>query len=165
MTTPNPQPQVGAIQGNISDYVRLPKVSVHNPNWPAADDLYDSAAPTFVSVKPQVIPEGTVIYRVYGGASNSVGYFWSFTKPPKTLADWRAEDAVELSWNEGNEWEQGTVKAGGAKAWVGPAAAQPAQDTNDNPLPGWLLPGGATQINIVSTDDLDILKLGKEDWG
>lgn len=156
--------QPGAVPGDLSTYPSLPHQAISHPNWPASADLAAGDAVNFVSVEGVILPAGTEIYRVFGAPSHPRGYYWLLTPPPETQSQWRGGYAVEWTWDSGTTYEKGVVKAGGARVWKGPASAKPALDIFGKPAPGYVLPGGLIQLNVVSLAPLDITPVGPTPW-
>lgn len=105
-------------------------------------EIDESAVNTFASTpKPEILPEGTKIYRVVGDGTNPSGSFWS-RNLPDTEAGWRSDAAVKGEWNGDGGFVEYTVPKGGIPAWTGEAAPQPAG------APGYILEGGGDQVWI-----------------
>ena len=140
---PSKTPMPGAVTG----VTRLPFDDIVQ----SGKTLSASDAINFTNVTLASIPSGTTLYRVYGGPAGMNGSYWSLAAPTpgETEADWRGQTAVELSWNSGISVAK-LVTINEMSAWVGGVAPQPAEDTNCNYLPGYLLPGGGQQYKRLS---------------
>lgn len=140
--TINPQP--GAVRGTV----HLPYADIKDELFPT---LHDKDAINFYNAKPVHFPEGTKLYRVYGGGAHSVGSYWSPTKlsNDETEAEWRSSEAVALSWNSGIKQCVMTVFENGMDGWQGEVASQPAQDDHGHYLSGYVLKGEGEQVKIM----------------
>jgi hypothetical protein len=104
--------------------------------------ISQSEVNTFTKIPtPEILPEGTKLYRIVGDGSNASGSFWT-RELPATEAEWRSKAAVQGQWNGDGGYVEYTVPAGGIPAWTGKAAPQPAA------LPGYILKGGGDQVVI-----------------
>ena len=159
-------PQPGAVTGDYAPN-GLPKQDVKNPNDPSWPILPCSQAPNFVNAKPMLVIFGTdkskpaaggllslLPFRVWGDPAWDIGRYWTFGVPPSE-ADFYGKCAVEFDWN-GAGFICELNNPGPAltiKAWSGLVASQPALglDASGRPaglIPGYHLPGGATQVYI-----------------
>jgi hypothetical protein len=129
----------------------------------AANNRAAGAFSTFHSATPDVMPPGTVIYRVLDPKSFDNSICW-MTKAEfdklRSKDDWRRRFAVWMNWNANGEFVTYTVPPGkGLPVWRGTTASQVLKDknglevtadVNGNKL--WL-EGGAEQL-VVNPADL-----------
>ena len=109
--------------------------------WPL---LPDEKAQTFgADPVPQDLAPGTKLYRVIDRNDGAKGSFWNTSPPPATEAEWRNSSAVRDDWNGDGGYVTYTVPESGLNAWVGPIAPQRLEEA---PVPGFVLPGGDTQV-------------------
>jgi hypothetical protein len=127
----------GAIPGPVSPAINpMPEIPEGFPKISQTD------VNTFANTpEPQVLPEGTKLYRVVGDGNNPAGSSWT-RELPATESDWRSAEAVKGEWNGDGGYVEYTVPKGGLPAWTGEAAPQPAA------LPGYILKGGGDQVWI-----------------
>jgi hypothetical protein len=154
------------------------------PKVPATHfDISDKAKPplkkafnTFHDIKPDILPEGTVLYRVLDPKSNDNSICW-MTKAEFDLLHnkdmWRERFAVWKHWNSNGEYLTYTVPSGGMPVWRGTTASQRLEGEGGKILnanaagDGYWLKGGHEQI-VVNPALLDPLKASKRDftgWG
>lgn len=113
--------------------------------WP---DLDAKNAVNFtLGAAPYVLPKGQSLYRVYGGTASMKGAYWSPAPPAagSTEGDWRGSNAIEYSWNAGENVASYTAQDD-IHLWKGGVESQPAQDMDGAILPDYWLVGGATQF-------------------
>jgi hypothetical protein len=149
MSDPSATPQPGA-EKNPMLALGLPARDVTADNWIT---LPLREAPNFTRAKPHLLKPGDTLYRVYGGGASMSGGYWSPHPPAAdcTEAQWRKENAIELSWNAGTDVAKFTVEDGQPlQVWTGGVESQPAQDLNGNPLPDYWLVGEGTQFWVKS---------------
>lgn len=144
MTSPNLVPQPGAKKNPMLS-LGMPLRDVTEASWP---DLEGKNAVNFISIAHAfVFPKGETLYRVYGGAANMKGAYWS-PEPPapgSTEGDWRGSNAIEYNWNAGENVASYTAQ-NDIKLWKGGVESQPAQSMDGNILPDYWLVGGGTQF-------------------
>ncbi|MEY2890762.1 MAG: hypothetical protein RJA98_670 [Pseudomonadota bacterium] len=131
----------------------------------------------FHSARADVLPPGTVLYRVLAPNSADNGVYW-MTKAEfsqlRSKGGWRERFAVWRNWNINGEFATYTVPPGpGLPVWRGATASQPMKDGSGNVVKanasgdGFWLQGGAEQI-VVNPADLQRAQLGKRQftgWG
>jgi hypothetical protein len=136
-----------------------------------------NAHKTFNSVRPDVLPPGTVIYRVVAPNSLDNNICW-MTKAEfdklRSKPDWRDRFAVWRHWNSNGEFLTYTVPPGeGIKVWRGSTASQVLKDKNERVIAandqgdGYWLQGGAEQL-VVHPQHLQREHLGQRQftgWG
>jgi hypothetical protein len=139
------QPQPGAVQGVLVPN-GLPNQDICYPGWPT---LPGSQAVNFSSAEPITISKGSTITRTYGPPTQEAGAYWlpPGSDPPETEAAFYGQEAVELSWNNGQFQATWQVPQD-IRTWSGPTSRQPADDMGGNLLPGYYLPGGGPQVYI-----------------
>jgi hypothetical protein len=122
-----------------------------------------SAFESFHDAVPDVLPPGTVIYRVLAPNSYDNSICW-MTKAEfgklRSKADWRRRFAVWMNWNANGEYATYTVPAGkGLSVWRGPTASQVLKDKNGAEVMAdakgnkFWIEGGAEQL-VVNPADL-----------
>jgi hypothetical protein len=166
-----------AKKGEFSALKNAPKVP------PGHFDISKKAKPplrnafnTFHDIRPDHLPEGTVIYRVLDPKSNDNSICW-MTKAEFDLLHnkdmWRERFAVWKNWNSNGEYLTYTVPKGGMPVWRGTTASQPFKDANENIVKAssdgeaYWLKGGHEQI-VVNPALLDPKMASKRDftgWG
>jgi hypothetical protein len=128
-----------------------------------ADKPLTDAFKTFHDIKDDVLPPGTVIYRVLDPASNDNSICW-MTKAEfdqlTSKADWRRRFAVWMNWNANGEYLTYTVPPGkGLPVWRGTTASQELKDRHGRAVMAdpkgnnFWLEGGAEQL-VVNPADL-----------
>lgn len=131
----------------------------------------------FHTVRPDVLPPGTVLYRVLDPKSNDNSQYW-MTKPEfdqlLSKPEWRQKFAVWRHWNHNGEFVTYTVPPGkGLPVWRGTTASQELKDRDGVPVKAdehgnlYWLDGGAEQI-VVNPADLQRGHLGPRQftgWG
>lgn len=129
----------------------------------AAPKPLNSAFDTFHNIQPDIIPPGTVIYRVLDPGSLDNSTHWMTEAEFRKLLskdDWRRRFAVWENWNYNGEYVTYTVPPGGLPVWRGKAASQQLKTADGVPVranakgEGFFLEGGAEQI-LVNPADLD----------
>lgn len=123
----------------------MPFRDVTAQGWP---DLEAKNAVNFtLGAAPFVLLKGDTLYRVYGGAANIKGAYWSPSPPApgSTEGDWRGSNAIEYSWNSGANVASYTAE-NDIPLWKGGVESQPAQSMDSVPLPDYWLVGGGTQF-------------------
>lgn len=147
VNSPTLTPQPGA-QKNPMLGLGLPPRDVAAANWRT---LPAREAVNFTHAKPHLLNAGESLYRVYGGAAGISGGYWSLNPPASdsTEAQWRRENAVELSWNTGTSVAKFTATAP-LQIWTGGVESQPAQDNEGKTLPDYWLVGEGTQFWVMS---------------
>ena len=136
-----------------------------------------SAFKTFHTARPDVLPPGTVLYRVLDPKSNDNSICWMTKAEFDKLHNknqWRDRFAVWRHWNHNGEYATYTVPPGeGLKVWRGATASQAMKDKAGNMVKaneqgdGFWLQGGAEQI-VVNPADLQRAQLGQRQftgWG
>lgn len=148
-------------------------------------DIGDMAAPplraayeTFHgAVKPDILPPGTVLYRVLGPKNFDNAVYWMCKAEFEKLhskPEWREHFAVWKNWNANGEYLTYTVPPGhGMPVWRGKAASQQFKDRAGNAVPAddkgntFWLEGGHEQI-AVNPKLLDPKHAGQREftgWG
>lgn len=105
-----------------------------------------------------ILPPGTVLYRVLGPKNYDNAVYW-MTKAEfdklRSKAEWREHFAVWKNWNANGEYLTYTVPPGqGMPVWRGQAASQQLKDRAGNPVPAddksntFWLDGGYEQIAV-----------------
>ena len=136
-----------------------------------------SAFKTFHTARPDVLPPGTVLYRVLDPNSYDNSICWMTKAEFDKLHNknqWRDRFAVWRHWNHNGEYATYTVPPGeGLKVWRGATASQAMKDKAGNMVKaneqgdGFWLQGGAEQI-VVNPADLQRAQLGQRQftgWG
>ncbi len=117
------------------------------------------------AIKPDVLPPGTVLYRVLDPNSVDNSICWMTEKEFKALKnklDWRERFAVWKNWNANGEYLTYTVPRGklpgmdkeGLPVWRGTTASQQLKDNSGNVVKadaagnGYWLKGGHEQIVV-----------------
>jgi hypothetical protein len=132
---------------------------------------------TFHTVRPDVLPPGTVLYRVLDPKSNDNSLCW-MTRAEfdqlRSKPEWRRRFAVWRHWNHNGEFVTYTVPPGeGLRVWRGTTASQRLNDQQGRPVLAndqgdlYWLDGGAEQI-VVNPADLKREHLGPRQftgWG
>ncbi len=144
----------------ILAYEALDVAPAARTGWPDVKDFH-----TFHTMRAQVIPPGTTLYRVIDPTSRDNSICWmresEFNKL-KSKSDWRRKFAVWAHWNANGEYVTYTVPEGrGLHVWEGVTASQKLKDTS------YVLEGGATQI-VINPSDLTPSKMSKRkktEWG
>ncbi|WP_062196850.1 hypothetical protein, partial [Caldimonas taiwanensis] len=123
-----------------------------------APGLLREAFQTFHTVRPDVLPPGTVLYRVLDPKSNDNSLCWMTREEfAKLLSkpEWRQRFAVWRHWNHNGEFVTYTVPPGeGLRVWRGTTASQELKDRNGTPVKAddqgnlFWLDGGAEQIVV-----------------
>lgn len=118
---------------------------------------------TFHQTRADILPPGTVLYRVVDPGSNENSICWMTQAEFDLLqskSDWRRRLAVWMHWNANGEYVTYTVPPGnGLPVWRGPTASQVLKDEHGVPIKAddrgnlFLLEGGAEQI-VVNPADL-----------
>lgn len=144
MTLNNSTPQPGALKNPMLS-LGMTLRDVTAPGWPDHDAK--NAVNFTLGAKPFVVPKGESLYRVYGGAASMKGAYWSPAPPAagSTEGDWRGSNAIEYSWNAGENVASYTAQDD-IHLWTGGVESQPAQDMDGAILPDFWLVGGATQF-------------------
>jgi uncharacterized Zn-binding protein involved in type VI secretion len=122
---------------------RLPPNTLQQPGWP---DLPAKHAPNFQEVQPAMLPEGTIVLRVFDGQQAlHNGSYWALTLPADEES-WRSQYAVKPTYNKDGYVAMVKVPPGGLKCWAGKASSQDA------------LSGGGTQVYVPfgSLNDSDV---------
>jgi hypothetical protein len=130
---------------------------------------------TFHDIRPDHLPEGTVLYRVLDPSSNDNSICWMSKIEFDALLNkdmWRERFAVWKHWNSNGEYLTYTVPKGGMPVWRGTTASQ--RLTNDGKVinanaagDGYWLKGGNEQI-VVNPALLDPKLASKREytgWG
>jgi hypothetical protein len=124
------------------------RISQQPPDLRQAGPL-EKAYETFSDLRADVLPEGTVIYRIVDPSSGDNSICWlskaEFDKL-RSKDDWRKNFAVWVSWNRNGEFVTYTVPDGGLPVWRGTTASQK--------LGNHMLEGGAEQI-VLDPKQLD----------
>ncbi len=169
--------------GKAGEFPELKKAPVapngHFDIGDAGDKLagLKNAHKTFNTVRPDVLPPGTVIYRVVAPNSLDNSICW-MTKAEfdklRSKPEWRDRFAVWRHWNSNGEFLTYTVPPGeGLKVWRGTTASQVLKDRNERVIPaneqgdGYWLQGGAEQL-VVHPQHLQRELLGQRQftgWG
>lgn len=110
------------------------------------------------TVIPDILPPGTVLYRVLDPQSNDNAVFWMSKLEFDALhskPEWRERFAVWKNWNANGEFLTYTVPPGkGMPVWRGKAASQELKDRKGKPIPAddkgntFWLEGGHEQIAV-----------------
>ncbi len=118
---------------------------------------------TFADVRPDILPKGTVIYRVVDPKSFDNSICWMTEAEFKQLSskrEWRERFAVWGHWNGNGEYVRYTVPEGGLPVWRGTTASQELQDYGagkavaaDAKGNTFWIDGGAEQL-VVNPGDL-----------
>jgi hypothetical protein len=122
----------------------------------------ENAYKTFSDIKSDILPPGTVIYRVLAPKSLDNSICW-MTKAEfdklRSKGAWRDRFAVWMNWNVNGEFLTYTVPPGhGLPVWRGKAASQQLKDQTGKIIAAkagksYWLEGGAEQI-VVNPSDL-----------
>lgn len=124
----------------------------------AAPPLEKAFATFHGAIKPDILPPGTVLYRVLGPKNYDNAVYW-MTKAEfdklHSKPEWRQRFAVWKNWNANGEYLTYTVPPGqGMPVWRGRAASQQLKDRAGNPVPAddkgntFWLDGGHEQIAV-----------------
>ena len=127
-----------------------------------AEPPLKNAFETFHQAIPDVLPPGTVLYRIVDPRSYDNSICW-MTKAEfdklTSKSDWRRRFAVWMNWNANGEFITYTVPPGNdLPVWRGPTASQVLKDRNGIPIKAdargnlFVLEGGAEQIVVNPTD-------------
>jgi hypothetical protein len=162
-----PQGVTVASEGAFKAASRAPKVPKgHFDIGGGAKRPLTSAFETFHgAIKPDVLPPGTVLYRVLDPNSVDNSICWMAEKEFKALKnklDWRERFAVWKNWNANGEYLTYTVPRGklpgmdkeGLPVWRGTTASQQLKDNSGNVIKadaagnGYWLKGGHEQIVV-----------------
>ena len=150
---------LGARLGNVGARLKITSPLVHKNG--AGKDLPVIEALNFEHASSSRLSKGTKIYRIIDNSDKTNGAYWAFDLP-KSKEDWRADYAVRAPWNKGVSYVEYTVPKGGLDVWVGPASSQSAPG-----IPGYILPGGATQIYVPNSRSVipkSTLKMNTLNW-
>lgn len=182
--------EVEALKKNPPEWVKVGKKGKYSaldeaPEVPPGYfDIGERAKPphrdafeTFHAARPDVLPPGTVLYRVLDPKSNDNNICWMSKAEFDKLhskAEWRDKFAVWRYWNHNGEVVTYTVPPGnGLRVWRGQTASQRLKDNNGNLVraneqgDGFWLQGGAEQI-VVNPADMPRQHYGKREftgWG
>jgi len=109
-------------------------------------------------ITPDILPPGTVLYRVLDAKSNDNAVYWMSKAEFETLhakSEWRERFAVWKHWNSNGEYLTYTVPPGkGMPVWRGKAASQELKDRAGNAIQAddsgntFWLEGGHEQIAV-----------------
>jgi hypothetical protein len=150
-------------EGKFPELRKEPAVpSGHFDIGKKAPQPHKEAFKTFHSATPDVLPPGTVIYRVLAPNSYDNSICW-MTKAEfdklRNKDDWRRRFAVWMNWNVNGEFATYTVPPGkGLPVWRGATASQVLKDKNgvevlaDAKGNKFWLEGGAEQLVVNPTD-------------
>jgi len=133
---------------------------------PTHFDIGDRAAPPLTKaystfhgdISPDILPPGTVLYRVLGPKNNDNAVYWMSKAEFEALhskPEWREHFAVWKHWNSNGEYLTIYVPLGtGMPVWRGKAASQELQDRAGNAIKAddkgntFWLEGGHEQIAV-----------------